>query len=270
MIFILHLLLFVFIANSDANDCACATGDVNVRTGAGIEHAVIGVLNAGHCVEFTGHLLTIGSSHWASVHFQGQQGWTSAKWLTFTAQCTITTTVAVNTNNEHRCPTIISRAEWGARAPNGTIGKLPPPLPKYVIIHHGATQGCHTKSDCSAMVRSYQRYHMDYHGWSDIGYSFVVGEDGNIYEARGWDEIGAHTYNYNYNGLGICIIGDFTSHIPNDAALDAVKQLIQCGLDNGHISADYILKGHRDVGKTSCPGTKLWDLIHSWPHYQEH
>ncbi|KAJ8313923.1 hypothetical protein KUTeg_008484 [Tegillarca granosa] len=241
MIFILHLLLFVFITNSDANDCACATGDVNVRTGAGTDHAVIGVLNAGRCVEFTGHLLTIG-----------------------------TTTVAVNTNNEHRCPTIISRAEWGARAPNGTIGKLPPPLPKYVIIHHGATQGCHTKSDCSAMVRSYQRYHMDYHGWSDIGYSFVVGEDGNIYEARGWDEIGAHTYNYNYNGLGICIIGDFTSHIPNDAALYAVKQLIQYGLDNGHISADYILKGHRDVGKTSCPGTKLWELIHSWPHYQEH
>ncbi|ESP01543.1 hypothetical protein LOTGIDRAFT_172642, partial [Lottia gigantea] len=37
--------------------------------------------------------------------------------------------------------------------------------------------------------------------WPDIGYTFVIGEDGNVYEARGWDIIGAHTYNYNYNGL---------------------------------------------------------------------
>jgi hypothetical protein len=39
--------------------------------------------------------------------------------------------------------------------------------------------------------------HMFCVGWSDIGYSFVVGEDGNVYEARGWDKVGAHTHNYN-------------------------------------------------------------------------
>lgn len=39
-------------------------------------------------------------------------------------------------------------------------------------------------------------------GWNDIGYSFVVGEDGNVYEARGWDSIGAHTKGYNSVGLG--------------------------------------------------------------------
>jgi hypothetical protein len=39
-------------------------------------------------------------------------------------------------------------------------------------------------------------------GFTDIGYSFVVGEDGNVYEARGWDAVGAHTYGYNDVGLG--------------------------------------------------------------------
>ena len=39
-------------------------------------------------------------------------------------------------------------------------------------------------------------------GWWDIGYSFLVGEDGNIYEGRGWNEIGAHTKGYNDVGLG--------------------------------------------------------------------
>ena len=41
--------------------------------------------------------------------------------------------------------------------------------------------------------------------WSDIGYSFVVGEDGNVYEARGWDAVGAHTLHHNYDGLGKCV-----------------------------------------------------------------
>lgn len=39
-------------------------------------------------------------------------------------------------------------------------------------------------------------------GWWDIGYSFMIGEDGNVYEGRGWDEVGAHTYGYNSVGLG--------------------------------------------------------------------
>jgi hypothetical protein len=46
-------------------------------------------------------------------------------------------------------------------------------------------------------------------GWSDIGYSFVVGEDGNVYEARGWDKVGAHTHNYNHNGIGMSYLVTF-------------------------------------------------------------
>ena len=41
--------------------------------------------------------------------------------------------------------------------------------------------------------------------WPDIGYSFIIGEDGNIYEGRGWNTIGAHTYNHNYDGLGMSV-----------------------------------------------------------------
>ncbi|KAK3590386.1 hypothetical protein CHS0354_028495 [Potamilus streckersoni] len=106
--------------------------------------------------------------------------------------------------------------------------------------------------------------------WSDIGYSFLIGEDGNVYEGRGWDAIGAHTLNYNSVGLGFCMIGNFMDHVPNDAALAAVKQMIACGVSNHKISSSYILHGHRDVGQTDCPGNKLYDLIQSWPHYSRH
>ena len=40
-------------------------------------------------------------------------------------------------------------------------------------------------------------------------YSFLVGEDGSVYEGRGWDRVGAHTLNYNSRSIGISILGNF-------------------------------------------------------------
>ena len=39
-------------------------------------------------------------------------------------------------------------------------------------------------------------------GWSDIGYNFLVGEDGNIYEGRGWGKVGAHARGHNSDSIG--------------------------------------------------------------------
>nr|KAG5698050.1 hypothetical protein BaRGS_016698 [Batillaria attramentaria] len=146
-----------------------------------------------------------------------------------------------------------------------------PGVPIYVFIHHGAGTTCFDRESCIHKVQGYQNFHMNDppsgRGWNDIGYNFVVGQDGNAYEARGWTAVGAHTKGYNTNGIAISVIGDFTDHVPNEAALDTVKQLIQCGLDNGKISPHYTLKGHRDVGTTACPGTAYYNLIQSWPHY---
>ena len=43
---------------------------------------------------------------------------------------------------------------------------------------------------------------MDDQGWNDIGYSFLIGGDGLMYEGRGWNIQGAHTLNYNTVGYG--------------------------------------------------------------------
>jgi len=67
-------------------------------------------------------------------------------------------------------------------------------------------------------------------GWADIGYNFLVDEDGNVYEGRGWDTVGAHTYGYNRVSIGIGFIGEFSYRTPNSAALDAAKQLISYGV----------------------------------------
>lgn len=117
--------------------------------------------------------------------------------------------------------------------------------------------------------RSVVKKRIGFVGWADIGYSFLVGEDGNVYEGRGWNLAGAHCVGYNSKSigkvdamksggkdairsecflyLGISVIGDYTSRKPNTAAINAVKALIQCGVSKGYISRNYILRGHRSV-----------------------
>eukprot|EP00916_Digyalum_oweni_P005006 GHVL01008934.1.p1 GENE.GHVL01008934.1~~GHVL01008934.1.p1 ORF type:complete len:228 (+),score=6.48 GHVL01008934.1:1-684(+) len=216
----------------------------------------------GDCLPYHGDSTHVGTMVWYHLDFHGKSGWAASGWLTLKA-CGSSSHGGTQLAG---CPHIVSRAEWGARAPKHAPGNMGA-LPIYVFIHHGTGPGCHDKASCIQKVKGYQNYHMDGHGWSDIGYNFVVGEDGNAYEARGWKEIGAHTKGYNSNGIAICVIGDFTSHVPNAAALNTVKQLIECGLKNHHISPSYTLKGHRDVGTTACPGTAFYNLIHSWSHY---
>jgi len=169
-------------------------------------------------------------------------------------------------SSEAGCPNIVSRSEWGARST--TVANLKKNPPTYVVIHHSANpQSCTSKAACSAMVKSFQNSHIDNNHWEDIGYNFVVGEDGNVYEGRGWGKLGSHAPGYNSKSIGICIIGTFTSRKPNDAALQAVKDLISCGVSQNKISSDYNLIGHRQAKRTECPGDKLYDEIKSWPRW---
>lgn len=107
-------------------------------------------------------------------------------------------------------PNIVSRLEWQARPPVDRVPLEVTPTP-YVVIHHGGiAKRCYDQKACSEIVRSYQNYHMDDRQWFDIGYNFVIGEDGNVYEGRGWDYVGAHAPGYNTQSIGICVIGDFS------------------------------------------------------------
>ncbi|KAK2140644.1 hypothetical protein LSH36_1285g00009 [Paralvinella palmiformis] len=104
-------------------------------------------------------------------------------------------------------------------------------------------------------------------GWDDIGYSFLVGEDGRVYEGRGWSTLPAHSPRYNFISHGICIMGNFMKVAPLSDALKAVEAWIQCGLDKRHIISGYELFGHRDGRCTDCPGDVLYGIIQTWPHY---
>ncbi|OWF39365.1 peptidoglycan-recognition protein SC2-like [Mizuhopecten yessoensis] len=247
--------------------CACATGNTPVYREAGRFATLFSVIPAGMCVQYSDALkfVTMGNTSWASLEYAGNSGYADFNLLSLEVW------YGACPNRSHaaradNCPRIITRQEWGARLPTHTIGQLPH-IPSYVFLHHGAGSFCHSEYECAAKVRSYQDFHIDDRGWWDIGYSFVVGEDGNVYEARGWDEIGAHTYGHNTQGLGISVIGDFRTRAPNSAALNAVTQLIACGVSSGKIQTDYIIQGHCDVVPTECPGRAFLNVIQNWSHY---
>ncbi|XP_037892171.1 peptidoglycan-recognition protein LB isoform X1 [Glossina fuscipes] len=161
---------------------------------------------------------------------------------------------------------IISRSEWGARDPI-LVEKFTDPS-AFVIIHHSYTPAaCYTTDDCKKAMRSMQDFHQLERGWNDIGYSFGIGGDGNIYVGRGFNVVGAHAPKYNDKSVGICLIGDWRTELPTDTMLQATRDLIAFGLSRGYIHRQYELLGHRQVRPTECPGDRLYNEITKWPHF---
>jgi N-acetylmuramoyl-L-alanine amidase len=101
---------------------------------------------------------------------------------------------------------LVNRTSWGARVPTATT-PYPHPPANYVVIIHTESIPCDSESVCSSVVRDIQHEHMDRRNFSDIGYNFLVGGDGQIYEGRGWDSQGAFAKGFNDKSLGVAFIG---------------------------------------------------------------
>ncbi|KAL7293403.1 hypothetical protein TKK_0013168 [Trichogramma kaykai] len=171
---------------------------------------------------------------------------------------------------------IIGRAEWGALEPadhRQTETSRPRPLKvqpaPYAVIGHTATQSCYNEAKCQASCRLIQTFHIEAKGWLDVGYNFLVGGDGNVYEGRGWDQAGAHTHNYNNRSLGLALVGDFTFKTPPLEQLEATLGLLELAVAKDKLARDYKLLGQRQVAHTSSPGDKLFNVIRTWEHWSE-
>uniref|UniRef100_A0A8K9XQK7 Peptidoglycan recognition protein family domain-containing protein n=1 Tax=Oncorhynchus mykiss TaxID=8022 RepID=A0A8K9XQK7_ONCMY len=84
-----------------------------------------------------------------------------------------------------------------------------------------------------------------------------------VYEGRGWGVMGTHTKGNNHNSLAIAFMGNFNSIGTNGLcfSVSSVKQLLQCGVSQGHFHPVFILLGHRDLRDTECPGERLYAAL---------
>uniref|UniRef100_A0A8C6TGG2 Peptidoglycan recognition protein 5 n=1 Tax=Neogobius melanostomus TaxID=47308 RepID=A0A8C6TGG2_9GOBI len=138
---------------------------------------------------------------------------------------------------------LVTRTQWGAIAPRHK--DCLKSSAERVVIHHTAMRNCKSNTE-----------HFD-----DIGYNFLVGQDGTVYEGRGWGVVGAHTKGHNADSLGIALMGNFDYDSPSSEALMSVKQLLKAGVSQGFLFPQFVLFGHRDLGNTKCPGAKLYAAL---------
>jgi hypothetical protein len=195
-------------------------------------------------------------------------------------------------------PEIIPRVDWGADESlrYDAAGKeiWPPafyPVQK-LIVHHTDTQN--GDPNPAATVRSIYYYHAVTQGWGDIGYNFLIDEQGRIYEGRhtfdypsgssptGQDAGGrgvtaAHAVGFNSGTVGIALLGTLTNRDATAAAHQSLEELLaweagEHGIDpegsslytnpvNGSQKTFANIAGHRDVGATECPGGVFYSTL---------
>jgi hypothetical protein len=153
----------------------------------------------------------------------------------------------------------VTRSQWGARQRNcGSYHS-----PNMLTIHHTYTPNIDSLS-MAARVRQIQSYHIDVRGWCDIGYHFLVGQDGQVYQGRYENKTGAHAGGANRNNVGISLIGNFSDLTPSQSMQTATARTIDAMATEYGISRTRArIKGHREVGSTatSCPGEKTFQIL---------
>lgn len=82
---------------------------------------------------------------------------------------------------------------------------------------------------------------MEINKWDDLPYNFLIGDNGYVYEGRGWNREGAHRSGFNRQSIGITFIGRFDSKLPSERALKIAQELIQCGVNDGELRGSYSL-----------------------------
>jgi hypothetical protein len=171
-------------------------------------------------------------------------------------------------------PTIVSRADWGARTLNleapeefglfdeeaNSEGVLYYPsdlatVLTTIVVHHSAIP--------NASPVDIQELHMDRRGFADVAYHFLIDTDGVVYEGREIDIRGAHVQGFNTGSVGVVLLGNFNETEPTREQLESLEGLVD------YLRYTYeirYLAGHKDYPDqspdgTECPGDHLVPLL---------
>lgn len=151
---------------------------------------------------------------------------------------------------------VVTRAQWGARNPGRVCGSSH--TPRNITVHHTVTPNNDSLSP-AARMRQIQAFHIDGNGWCDVGYHFMVGIDGRVYEGRNnWLRTGAHVRVANRDNVGINLVGNFMSFEPREVQMEGGARIIAWLAQRHGIALDRNrVRGHQEWMATACPGTRL-------------
>jgi hypothetical protein len=171
-----------------------------------------------------------------------------------------------------------------------SLYKYPAPIEKVftrIILHHSAFPD----QPGPLFIQEYQIYKM---GFDDIAYHYIIGDDGEIYEGRLIEYMGAHAgqtkeanelanriraglieedikeamrLDPDYGSIGICLDGNFDNDEPGEAQLESLSRLVKYLQEKYNIEPSNIFL-HKEVNEkivksggltpkgeeTVCPG----------------
>ncbi len=179
-------------------------------------------------------------------------------------------------------PDLHDRAEWGAEPFRGTPQPLAQPDYLRMTLHHTAGFAAVTLTEGLEQVKRIQDFHQNGRGWSDIGYHYLMDQEGRLYQGRPWlnpsapfDQgpplaLGAHVGGNNTGNIGVSLMGCY--HPPEGS--DCQDEMTVAAVDSLVASYAYLserygvnpdaLRGHRDFSSTACPGDNNYGMLDSF------
>jgi N-acetylmuramoyl-L-alanine amidase len=148
---------------------------------------------------------------------------------------------------------LIRRDAWGARPPKSKPVTIPTPV-AHLVLHHTVTPDNGMKT-----VQDIQRFHQDARGWQDIAYTWLYSpKDLVMFEGRGPGVAGAHTSGHNRTAHAVAVLGNFEN---TTVSASTVLDLAEWAQWHGTVYGPQSYVGHRDLGKTACPGRHLYERL---------
>jgi len=170
-----------------------------------------------------------------------------------------------------------------------TLGNLDPKEPSYPNPNYSREQA-------EAHVRAIYYYHAVTLGWGDIGYNALIDRFGRIFEGRygrdggRWREVlspgvvASHAAYFNHGSAGVAVIGNFDVNElgPTERAnmVPALLDYLVWDVGRHGVSptgaSDFLrmdmewrpglpnISGHRDCGRTACPGRYIYEQLTAW------
>lgn len=141
----------------------------------------------------------------------------------------------------------------------------------FIVIHHTALKK--NLDNPKLAVKNIQRYHALGRGWGDVGYHYLIDQQGRIYEGRqgGDGVIGGHLPSLNKVSIGIAVLGNYEEDQVSEEAIFALRDLTAYLTDKYDInplgSTTYKNKtykniiGHKDADATLCPGRYVYRTL---------
>lgn len=121
---------------------------------------------------------------------------------------------------------------------------------KEIIIHCTATLP-------SATPQSIKKHHIEKNGWKDVGYHFIIDEEGIIWRGRPIEETGAHCIMHNQNSIGIAYIGGLKQNGKTANTINTKQRITILKLVNAikciyRITEDNV-RMHNEFAAKECP-----------------